>query len=285
MKRVGSVEIPQEAFLAVLRTGRGRLTGDACRSHRVPARRRPHRPARSAAPRRAAVRGRGVRRLGRATATGGAGSGDSRWYALGIALVLLVYWLYPQPISVLHLDLGPDREQALIYGLVVRRRRHRAGRSASRGSATAASACRRPAPTRARIAQQRRDGVHRRGTVPGHHAGPAAPPGAERAGRHRHPGGPLRPRDPAGRQGPQQGRCCSSTWSSAIVGWLASWSRRGHRRRRLGHAITRFAIFLATGHAGQARPAAGSRRRSPAGRCRPRAGTSPDEARRRHPGH
>lgn len=39
------------------------------------------------------------------------------WYALGIALLLMIYWLYPQPVSVLHLDLGPDRERALIYGL------------------------------------------------------------------------------------------------------------------------------------------------------------------------
>jgi len=39
------------------------------------------------------------------------------WYGLGIALLLLVYGLYPHPISVLHLDMGPDREQALIYGL------------------------------------------------------------------------------------------------------------------------------------------------------------------------
>jgi hypothetical protein len=39
------------------------------------------------------------------------------WYGLGIGLLLLVYWLYPHPVSVLHLDMGPDREQALIYGL------------------------------------------------------------------------------------------------------------------------------------------------------------------------
>ena len=39
------------------------------------------------------------------------------WYLLGLGLILLVYWLYPQPVSVLHLDMGPDRERALIYGL------------------------------------------------------------------------------------------------------------------------------------------------------------------------
>lgn len=40
------------------------------------------------------------------------------WFLLGLGLVLLVYWLYPQPVTVLHLDMGPDRERALVYGLV-----------------------------------------------------------------------------------------------------------------------------------------------------------------------
>jgi membrane protease YdiL (CAAX protease family) len=40
------------------------------------------------------------------------------WYALGIALVLVIFELYPQPISALHLDLGTDREQALLLGLL-----------------------------------------------------------------------------------------------------------------------------------------------------------------------
>ncbi len=39
------------------------------------------------------------------------------WYGLGLGLVLLVYWLYPLPVTVLHLDMGPDRERALMYGL------------------------------------------------------------------------------------------------------------------------------------------------------------------------
>jgi hypothetical protein len=46
------------------------------------------------------------------------------WFVLGIAIVLLVYWLYPQPISVLHLDIGgssggADRGRAMSYGLVI----------------------------------------------------------------------------------------------------------------------------------------------------------------------
>ncbi|MET0773017.1 MAG: CPBP family intramembrane glutamic endopeptidase [Candidatus Limnocylindrales bacterium] len=46
------------------------------------------------------------------------------WFVLGIALVLTVYWLYPQPVSVLHLDIGgaaggTDRGRAMFYGLLI----------------------------------------------------------------------------------------------------------------------------------------------------------------------
>ncbi len=41
------------------------------------------------------------------------------WFGLGLALVLLVYWLHPQPVSVLHLDMGPDRERSLLLGLLL----------------------------------------------------------------------------------------------------------------------------------------------------------------------
>jgi hypothetical protein len=46
------------------------------------------------------------------------------WFILGIALVLVVYWLYPQPVSVLHLDIGgatggTDRTRAMFYGLLI----------------------------------------------------------------------------------------------------------------------------------------------------------------------
>jgi hypothetical protein len=40
------------------------------------------------------------------------------WYGLGITLVLVVYVVHPQPVNVLHLDLGPDRPQALLLGLI-----------------------------------------------------------------------------------------------------------------------------------------------------------------------
>jgi hypothetical protein len=46
------------------------------------------------------------------------------WFILGTALVLMVYWLYPQPVSVLHLDIGgtaggADRGRAMFYGLLI----------------------------------------------------------------------------------------------------------------------------------------------------------------------
>jgi hypothetical protein len=46
------------------------------------------------------------------------------WFLLGITLVLMVYWLYPQPVSVLHLDIGgtaggTDRGRAMFYGLLI----------------------------------------------------------------------------------------------------------------------------------------------------------------------
>jgi hypothetical protein len=40
------------------------------------------------------------------------------WYLLGLALVLLVFALHPQPITQLHIDLGPDRGAALFLGLL-----------------------------------------------------------------------------------------------------------------------------------------------------------------------
>lgn len=39
------------------------------------------------------------------------------WYGLGIALVAVVYFLHPQPLTVLHLQMGEPRGLALIAGL------------------------------------------------------------------------------------------------------------------------------------------------------------------------
>ncbi|HUR16305.1 MAG TPA: CPBP family intramembrane glutamic endopeptidase [Candidatus Limnocylindrales bacterium] len=39
------------------------------------------------------------------------------WYVFGLLLLLVVYFLYPQPLSVLHLQMGEPRTQTLILGL------------------------------------------------------------------------------------------------------------------------------------------------------------------------
>jgi hypothetical protein len=41
------------------------------------------------------------------------------WYASALVLLLIVYFLYPQPLSVLHLQIGTPRVTVLIYGLVL----------------------------------------------------------------------------------------------------------------------------------------------------------------------
>ncbi|HWH37140.1 MAG TPA: CPBP family intramembrane glutamic endopeptidase [Candidatus Limnocylindrales bacterium] len=41
------------------------------------------------------------------------------WYALGLLIVVIVYNIYPLPISVLHLQLGDDQAQSLLGGLAL----------------------------------------------------------------------------------------------------------------------------------------------------------------------
>lgn len=41
------------------------------------------------------------------------------WYGFGIALVVLIYRLHPLPISELHLQMGAEREEALLAGLAL----------------------------------------------------------------------------------------------------------------------------------------------------------------------
>jgi Type II CAAX prenyl endopeptidase Rce1-like len=40
------------------------------------------------------------------------------WYGFGFVLILVVYFLYPQPLTVLHLQIGSPRGTVLIYGLL-----------------------------------------------------------------------------------------------------------------------------------------------------------------------
>ncbi len=41
------------------------------------------------------------------------------WYACGIGLILIVYFLHPQPLTVLHLTVGEPRTTSLAYGLLL----------------------------------------------------------------------------------------------------------------------------------------------------------------------
>lgn len=41
------------------------------------------------------------------------------WYALGLALILVAFRLYPQPVSQLHLGMGDDRGTSLLMGLAL----------------------------------------------------------------------------------------------------------------------------------------------------------------------
>ena len=40
------------------------------------------------------------------------------WYAAGVALALIVFALHPSPVAELNLVLSPDRQEALVYGLL-----------------------------------------------------------------------------------------------------------------------------------------------------------------------
>ncbi len=187
------------------------------------------------------------------------------WYGVGLALLLMVYWLYPQPVSVLHLDMG-TRSGARPH-LRPRRRR---GRHRARVPVRVVPIRRLP-PARARrlsgcAAQQRRHRGHRRSTVPWRAAGPAAPPGAERAGRDRHPGGPLWRGDTPVDQGSEQGDAVHrpahrDRWR------LAGGRDAGHRSR--GHRSCHHPLRGVPGHRPQRSGA--TRRLGAGGGRRPRA--------------
>ena len=174
--------------------------------------------------------------------------------AWALALLLLIYWLYPQPITVLHLDLGADREQALIYGSGRPASAARRWPSASRGSGTGGFRLPTPGAYPGAIINAVGtafiDEALFRGVILGLLLHWGWPPAlaiafetilyglATRLWRPR-----AQPRDAVHRPGRRV---------PSAAGW---WSRRwASVRRSLAHAITRFAVFLATGHSDQARP-------------------------------
>jgi hypothetical protein len=174
------------------------------------------------------------------------------WYALGIALVLVAYRLYAQPISQLHLDLGTDRQRALLLGLLFaaggtlvafayawfRYRRFRLPQArAYVGAAINA------------IATSFIDEALFRGIVMGLLLAYEWPPvlalffQAILYGLATRLGAPGRSRV-----------MLLISIGVGLVAGLLVLETGGIGAAILGHAVTRFAIFLATGHAGQVRP-------------------------------
>ena len=175
------------------------------------------------------------------------------WYALAIGLIFVVYRLYGQPITQLHLDLGPDREQSLLLGLVFgalgtlvafafawfryRRLRLPQARHYLGGGLNA-------------VATAFIDEALFRGIVMGLLLASNWPMELAIAFQAILYGLATRLGAP--------GRSRVMLFISIGVGVAAGWlvlQTGGIGAAILGHAVTRFAIFLATGHAGQVRPA------------------------------
>jgi hypothetical protein len=179
------------------------------------------------------------------------------WFAIGIALVLLVYWLYPQQISVLHLDIGgtvgaADRGKAMLYGLAI-------GALGIIGAAIFAwgryGGIRLPAP----------------GAYPGAIVNSVGTAIVDEAtfrgillGLLLHQG--IDPWIAIGiaavvyavatrltARGRSKGMLVIDLMLAIVGGWTVV-ETGGIGAAVLGHAITRFAIFLLTGHSDQSRP-------------------------------
>lgn len=174
------------------------------------------------------------------------------FYALGIALVLLIYAVYPQPITILHLDLGTDRQQAMLYGLLYglggtivafafawwRYRRFRLP-----------SARAYPGAVINAVATSFIDEALFRGVILGLLLNYGWPPALAIAFETILYGLATR----LGAPGRSRAMLVMFLAVGAIGGWLVT-TTLGIGAAVIGHAILRFAIFLATGHAGSVRP-------------------------------
>lgn len=175
------------------------------------------------------------------------------WYALGIGLILVAYRLYQQPISQLHLDLGPDRQQVLLVGLAYgalgtlvafafawfRYRRFRLPPAREYAGAGVNA-----------VATAFIDEALFRGIVMGLLLASNWTPELALAFQAILYGLATRLGAP-GRSRPM----LLISIGVGVVGGLLVLQTGGIGAALLGHAVTRFAIFLATGHAGQVRPA------------------------------
>jgi hypothetical protein len=174
------------------------------------------------------------------------------WYALGIGLVLVTYRLFAQPITVLHLDLGTDRQRAVLLGLAF-----------GAGGTLVAFAFAWFRYRRFRLPQARHylgaainavatsfiDEAVFRGIVMGLLLASDWPPVLALAFQAILYGLATR----LGAPGRSRVMLLISMGVGLVAGLLVL-ETAGIGAAILGHAVTRFAIFLATGHAGQVRP-------------------------------
>lgn len=174
------------------------------------------------------------------------------WYGLGAALIFVIYRIHPQPMSVLHLDLGRDRQLAIGLGLLLglggtavaflfawwRYRRFRLP-----------PARQYPGAVINVVGTAFLDEALFRGVILGLLLSFTWP--VEMAIAFQAVAYGLATR--LGAPGRSRGMLIISVAVGAVAGYLTALTL-GIGAAIVGHAITRFAIFLATGHAGQVRP-------------------------------
>jgi hypothetical protein len=174
------------------------------------------------------------------------------WYGLGILLVLAVYRLHQLPISILHLALGDDRQRVILLGfgfgalgtlvafvfawLRYQRLRLPAIRHYPGGAVNS-------------IGTAFLDEAIFRGVVMGLLLSYDWPVELAIAFQTILYGLATR----LGAPGRSRGMLAISLGVGAVGGWL-TLETGGIGAAVLAHAVTRFAIFLSTGHAGQVRP-------------------------------
>lgn len=178
------------------------------------------------------------------------------WYGFGIVLVAVIYFLYPQPESVLHLRLGEPRGFALLAGLVVA---FLGGAGAVAygwwrfGDINLPTGRQYPVGLLSSFATAFIDEAAFRGILLGlllFHNWPADLAICFQAVLYAlatRLGGAGRPR----------GLLLLSLALGLVGGWLTNVTG-GIGAALVGHTLTRFAMFIVTGHAGQVTPSAAS---------------------------
>jgi hypothetical protein len=173
------------------------------------------------------------------------------WYGFGIGLIFLVYRLHPQPISVLRLQMGTDREAALLAGMALAA----LGILAALvlvylryGGMPLAPPRRYPAGVLNSVATAFIDEAAFRGIALGLLIAFGVPVQAAIAGQALLYGVVTRvaARDKA----------LSMLVLNLAIGFVAGWvtvQTGGIGAAFLGHAVTRLALFAASGHSGQVR--------------------------------